>query len=135
MKTNSKIYIIVMIVILSVYHYYNYNFTYFAITDILGNSLIGVTWAQILSLTFCSVDIFWVVKVLYPKFSTFDYYLVGAWFLTVIMNALLLWWGLSLAISYQAIFPLDRIVTPAVIALIATFIRIFIVSLLFQIRK
>lgn len=82
---------------------FNYGTTEFALTDLLGwQAFAGVRWATILALAFCAVDFAGIARLFTPDPARKDpaeiWYLLGAWFLAATMNAMLTWWGISLAL-------------------------------------
>lgn len=82
---------------------FNYSTTEFALGDLLGElRFAGVRWATILALAFCAIDFAGIARLLTPARGRSDsaeaWYLLGAWFLAATMNAMLTWWGVSLAL-------------------------------------
>ena len=82
---------------------FNYTTTDFALTDLLGdNRFVGLRWAMILSLAFCGMDFAGIARLFTPEKEKGEqvevWYLLGAWFLAATMNAMLTWWGVSLAL-------------------------------------
>jgi hypothetical protein len=82
---------------------FNYSTTDFALSDLLGDlSFIGIGWATILSLAFCGIDFAGIARLFTPEQGADEphevWYLFGAWMLAATMNAMLTWWGVSIAI-------------------------------------
>jgi hypothetical protein len=82
---------------------FNYTTTDFALTDLLGDMrFLGARWAMILSLAFCGMDFAGIARLFTPEKGRGDklevWYLLGAWFLAATMNAMLTWWGVSIAL-------------------------------------
>jgi hypothetical protein len=82
---------------------FNYSTTDFALSDLLGDlSFLGVGWATILSLAFCGIDFAGIARLFTPEQGADEphevWYLFGAWMLAATMNAMLTWWGVSIAI-------------------------------------
>ena len=82
---------------------FNYSTTDFALTDLLGNlTFLGIGWATILSLAFCGIDFAGIARLFTPEQGADEphevWYLFGAWMLAATMNAMLTWWGVSIAI-------------------------------------
>jgi len=82
---------------------FNYSTTQFALTDVLGNlKFAGISWATILALAFCGIDFAGIARLFTPEKGqnepTEVWYLFGAWLLAAGMNAILTWWGVSVAI-------------------------------------
>ncbi len=82
---------------------FNYSTTDFALTDLLGDlKFWGVRWATILAIAFCGIDFAGIARLFTPEGSVGEqpevWYLFGAWLIAATMNALLTWWGVSIAI-------------------------------------
>jgi hypothetical protein len=94
---------VIIITALLAFELFNYSTTDFALSDLLGDlSFIGVRWATILSIAFCSIDFAGIARLFTPEGGTDPHkevwYLFGAWLLAATMNAMLTWWGVSIAI-------------------------------------
>ena len=82
---------------------FNFSSTAFALRDILGDLAFGpFKWATILALAFCGIDFAGIARVFTPEQGADEpkevYYLFGAWLLAAGFNAILTWWGVSVAI-------------------------------------
>lgn len=82
---------------------FNYSTTDYALTDLLGNlQFAGVRWATILAIAFCGIDFAGIARLFTPEKGAHEtkevWYLFSAWLLAATMNAMLTWWGVSLAI-------------------------------------
>jgi len=82
---------------------FNFSTTEFALRDLLGDlSFAGVRWATILSIAFCGIDFAGIARLFTPEEGADEpaevWYLFGAWLLAATMNAMLTWWGVSIAI-------------------------------------
>ena len=82
---------------------FDYSTTDFALTDLLGDlSFISIRWATILSLAFCGIDFAGIARLFTPEQGADEphevWYLFGAWMLAATMNAMLTWWGVSIAV-------------------------------------
>jgi hypothetical protein len=82
---------------------FNYSTTDFALADLLGDvKFSGVRWAAILAIAFCGMDFAGLARLFTPERGRDErlevWYLLGAWFLAATMNAMLTWWGVSLAL-------------------------------------
>ena len=83
---------------------FNFSTTDFALTDLLGSELkfAGLRWATILAFAFCGIDFAGVARLFTPEQGPAEpaevWYLFGAWLLAAAMNAMLTWWGVSVAI-------------------------------------
>jgi hypothetical protein len=81
---------------------FNYSSTLFALTDILGNLSFGpLRWATILAFAFCGIDFAGIARIFTPEQGRDEpaevWYLFAAWFLAASFNAILTWWGVSVA--------------------------------------
>jgi hypothetical protein len=82
---------------------FNYSTTDFALSDLLGElTFLGVRWATILSIAFCGIDFAGIARLFTPEQGADEphevWYLFGAWMLAATMNAMLTWWGVSIAL-------------------------------------
>jgi hypothetical protein len=123
---------------------FNYSTTEFALTDLLGNlRFAGIHWATILDIAFCGIDFAGIARLFTPSISSQSsapgphetWYLFGAWLLAASMNAMLTWWGVSLAVlGHQTLgnamlgrTTLLRVV-PIFVALMVWLIRVLIIG-------
>ncbi len=86
---------------------FNYSTTDFALTNLLGDlRFVGVRWATILAVAFCGMDFAGIARLFTPEKDNGEHtevwYLLAAWFLAATMNAMLTWWGVSLALLNHA---------------------------------
>lgn len=82
---------------------FNFSTTQFALRDVLGDlTFAGFRWATILAIAFCGIDFAGIARIFTPEQGPDEpkevYYLFGAWFLAAAFNAILTWWGVSVAI-------------------------------------
>lgn len=103
--TNKRLFLSSTLIIgaLFAFEIFNYSTTEFALTDFLGKlKFAGFRWSTILALAFCGIDFAGIARLLMPQQHTDEpmeaWYLFGAWLLAATMNALLTWWGVSIAI-------------------------------------
>jgi hypothetical protein len=120
---------------------FNYSTTDFALTDLLGNlSFWGVRWATILAIAFCGIDFAGVARLFTPEGRPGDqpevWYLFGAWLIAATMNALLTWWGVSIAIVNHetlgnAVIARQTLlkVVPIFVAIMVWLLRVLIIGL------
>jgi len=92
---------------LAAFEIFNFSTTQFALTDVLGNlAFAGMRWASILAIAFCGMDFAGIARIFTPEQGADEpkevYYLFGAWLLAAIFNAMLTWWGVSVAIVNHA---------------------------------
>jgi hypothetical protein len=93
----------IIIAALLAFEAFNYSTTDFALKDLLGDlTFFGVQWSTILAVAFCGIDFAGIARLFTPEDGVDDrneaWYLFGAWLLAATMNAMLTWWGVSLAI-------------------------------------
>lgn len=127
---------------LAAFEMFNYSTTEYALRDLLGPlAFLGLPWATILSLAFCGIDFAGIARLFTPDRSNDQskeaWYLFGAWMLAATMNAILTWWGVSMAITSHkpaAISVIDPTtltkVIPVFVALMVWVIRILIIGTL-----
>jgi hypothetical protein len=93
-----------IMVALVAFEIFNFSTTEFALRDILGGLRFeGIPWATILAIAFCGIDFAGLARMFTPEVGADEprevWYLFGAWMLAALMNAMLTWWGVSIAIS------------------------------------
>jgi hypothetical protein len=94
---------LIIIAALLAFEIFNYSTTDFALADLLGDlNFMGVRWATILAIAFCGIDFAGIARLFTPEEGDDEpaevWYLFGAWLLAATMNAMLTWWGISIAI-------------------------------------
>jgi len=131
---------LIIIAALLAFEIFNYSTTDFALTDLLGElSFFGVRWATILAIAFCGIDFAGIARLFTPEESNDEpievWYLFGAWLLAATMNAMLTWWGVSIAILRQeslgsAVIPRATLlkVVPIFVAVMVWLIRVLIIG-------
>ncbi len=91
-----------LLIALLAFEIFNFGTTDFALHDLLGDlKFMGIRWSLILAVAFAGIDFAGIARL----FTLDDedepvetWYLFGAWFLAATMNALLTWWGVSVAL-------------------------------------
>jgi len=94
---------LIIIALLS-FEIFNYSTTDFALGDLLGNlRFLGIRWATILAIAFCGIDFAGIARLFTPERGADEpaevWYLFGAWLIAATMNAMLTWWGVSIAVA------------------------------------
>jgi hypothetical protein len=94
---------IIIVGALLAFEIFNYSTTDFALYDLLGDlKFAGLRWSTVLSVAFCGIDFAGIARIFTPESGNDErvevWYLFGAWLLAATMNALLTWWGVSIAI-------------------------------------
>lgn len=119
---------------------FNYSTTEFALRDLLGElRFANVRWATILAIAFCGIDFAGIARLFTPQQGSNEpkevWYLFGAWLLAATMNAMLTWWGVSMAIASHTIQSSVVIesgtlfkVVPIFVAIMVWLIRILIIG-------
>lgn len=130
----------IMVLALLAFELFNYTTTDFALTDLLGEMrFMGLRWAAILSIAFCGMDFAGLARLFMPERGSAPrpeaWYLMAAWFLAAGMNALLTWWGVSLALLNHAglgneVLSRDALlgVVPVFVAALVVLIRVLIIG-------
>ena len=131
---------ILIVSALIAFEIFNYSTTDFALSDLLGDlKFMGVRWATILSFAFCGIDFAGIARLFTPEQGSNEphevWYLFGAWMLAATMNAMLTWWGVSIAIlNHQtlgnSIVARDTLlsIVPVFVAVMVWLIRVLIIG-------
>ena len=94
---------VIIISALFAFEFFNYSTTEFALSDLLGDlEFLSIRWATILAIAFCGIDFAGIARLFTPEQGSSErsevWYLFAAWMLAATMNAMLTWWGVSIAI-------------------------------------
>lgn len=131
---------VLIIAALFAFEIFNYSTTDFALGDLLGElKFAGARWATILAIAFCGIDFAGIARLFTPEQGADEprevWYLFGAWLLAATMNAMLTWWGVSIAIlSHETLgnAVVDRQtllkVVPIFVAVMVWLIRVLIIG-------
>ncbi len=131
--------LIILTALLS-FEIFNYSTTDYALRDLLGDlRFAGIRWSTILAVAFCGIDFAGIARLFTPEQRSEEpkevWYLFGAWLLAAAMNAVLTWWGVSMAIANHSIVSSAVIdqktltsVVPVFVALMVWVIRILIIG-------
>ncbi len=131
---------VIIVAALLAFELFNYSTTDYALGDLLGNlSFMGVQWSTILAIAFCGIDFAGIARLFTPEEGADEpgevWYLFGAWLLAATMNAMLTWWGVSLAIlNHQTLgnAVIDRNTllraVPIFVAVLVWLIRVLIIG-------
>jgi len=132
----------IIIAAMLAFELFNYTTTDFALTNLLGDlRFASLRWATILAIAFCGMDFAGIARLFTPaqhhKERSEVWYLLAAWFLAATMNAMLTWWGVSLALLTHEglgneILSRDTLlaVVPVFVAILIWLIRILLIGLL-----
>jgi len=94
---------LILVVALFAFEIFNFDTTQYALGNLLGDvRFLGLQWASILAIAFCSIDFAGLIRLFTPE-RGFDernevWYLMGAWLLGATMNAIMTWWAISLTL-------------------------------------
>jgi len=130
----------ILIDALLAFEIFNYSTTAFALADALGDlQTAGLRWATILALAFCGIDFAGIARLFTPQQGRDEpaevWYLFAAWLLAAGFNAVLTWWGVSVAIlghtSQGSVLigqsTMTRVV-PVLVAVMVWMIRVLIIG-------
>jgi hypothetical protein len=132
---------IMIIGALLAFEVFNFSTTEFALNDVLGDlKFAGFRWATILSIAFCGIDFAGIARIFTPEQGrdepTEVWYLFGAWLLAAAMNAMLTWWGVSVAIISHSSMGAGSVISsatltkavPVFVAIMVWLIRVLIIG-------
>ncbi len=94
---------LILIVALLAFEIFNFDTTRYALSNLLGDvRFLGLQWAGILAIAFCSIDFAGLIRLFTPERGFEErnevWYLMGAWLLGATMNAIMTWWAISLTL-------------------------------------
>jgi len=129
----------IIITALLAFEIFNYSTTDYALSDLLGElEFAGLRWATILAIAFCGIDFAGIARLFAPETGqghNENWFLFGAWLLAATMNAMLTWWGVSLAIlghqtAGSAVVAQETMlrVGPVFVAVLVWLIRVLIIG-------
>lgn len=131
---------LILLTALIAFEIFNYCTTVFALNDLLGDlKFLSIPWATILAIAFCGIDFAGIARLFTPEegadVPNEVWYLFGAWLLAATMNAMLTWWGVSIAIiNHQSLgsFVIARDtlmrIVPIFVAVLVWFMRVLIIG-------
>lgn len=137
---SGMVFAVIILTALLAFEMFNYSTTDYALRDLLGDlRFAGIHWATILTIAFCGIDFAGIARLFTPGQGGEEpkevWYLFGAWLLAATMNAMLTWWGVSMAIVNHSVQStavvsantLTRIV-PVFVAVMVWVIRILVIG-------
>ncbi|RMG90335.1 MAG: hypothetical protein D6706_19795 [Chloroflexi bacterium] len=95
---------VILMVALIAFELFNFDTTQYALNNLIGDvRFLGLQWATILAIAFCSIDFAGLVRLFTPEKGMANeprevWYLMGAWLLGATMNAIMTWWAISLTL-------------------------------------
>ncbi len=110
---------------------FNYSTTDFALANLLGDlKFIGLRWAMILAIAFCGMDFAGIARLFTPEKGRSEHvevwYLLAAWFLAATMNAMLTWWGVSLALLQHSSLGNEILSRETLLAVVPVFVAVMV---------
>ncbi|NPA30535.1 MAG: hypothetical protein GXO37_00870, partial [Chloroflexi bacterium] len=135
---SEQIFGALILIALFFFEIFNYSTTDFALHDLLGDlAFFGIKWSTILAIAFCGIDFAGIARLFnrHDEQPTETWYLLGAWLLAASMNAMLTWWGVSVALlqhvpagaSVLGTETVRRIV-PVFVAILVWLVRVLIIG-------
>ncbi len=127
----SVAFVVMIFGALIAFEIFNYSTTEHALADLLGSlTFAGIPWSTVLALAFCGIDFAGIARLFTPEQGMDEpkevWYLFGAWLLAATMNAILTWWGVSMAISSHPVQS-SAVVDPATItSVVPVFVAIMV---------
>ncbi len=102
-STQKMVVAVILIIALVSFEIFNFDTTRFALNNLLGDvRFLGVSWAAILAIAFCSIDFAGLTRIFTPEREREEpkavWYLTGAWLLGATLNAMMTWWAVSLTL-------------------------------------
>lgn len=137
---SAGVYSAIIVLALIAFEAVNYSTTAFALKDLLGNlKFLGIRWSTLLALAFCSLDFAGIARLVNQKDRRREdrdsWFLFGAWLIAATFNAMLTWWGLSIAIANHSLRSAEVVSTqqlttivPVMVAIMVWVIRILIIG-------
>jgi len=138
----GAMFILMILGALVAFEIFNYSTTDHALQDLLGGlEFANMRWSTILAIAFCGIDFAGIARLFTPEQGADEpkevWYLFGAWLIAATMNAVLTWWGVSMAIvnhNVQSASIIDpktiSTVVPIFVAIMVWVIRILIIGTL-----
>jgi len=121
----------IMMAALVAFELFNYSTTVFALTDVLGDlQIFGIPWSTVLAIAFCGIDFAGIARLFSPLMHSEkrvdSWYLFGAWILAASMNAILTWWGVTLAVLNHETMGNDILDQSTLITVVPIFVAVMI---------
>jgi hypothetical protein len=127
----SIAFIVIIFGALIAFEVFNFSTTEHALTDLLGGiTFLGISWATILALAFCGIDFAGIARLFTPEQGMDEpkevWYLFGAWLLAATMNAILTWWGVSMAIANHPVESSSVVDPKTIVSIVPIFVAIMV---------
>jgi hypothetical protein len=129
--SRGKLFGFLIIGALLAFELFNFSTTDFALNDLLGGLRFAtVRWATILAIAFCAIDFAGIARLFTPQQGENGpkevWYLLGAWLLAACMNAMLTWYGVSLAIINHSSLGSSVIAPGTLLTVVPIFVAIMV---------
>lgn len=129
--SRGQLFGVLIVAALISFEVFNYGTTEFALNDLLGSlTFAGIPWSTILTIAFCGIDFAGIARIFTPEAGSGEpietWYLFAAWLLAALMNAILTWWGVSIALLNQAPTSMLLADESSLVKIIPIFIAIFV---------
>jgi len=136
---SDQIFGALILIALFFFELFNYSTTDFALHDLLGElAFFGIKWSTILAIAFCGIDFAGIARLFTPHEngdSSETWYLLSAWLLAASMNAMLTWWGVSVALLQHvpagaSVLGTETVrkVIPVFVAILVWLVRVLIIG-------
>lgn len=109
----------ILVVALLGFEIFNFSTTAYALGDLLGSlAFFGLRWSTVLAVAFCAIDFAGIARLFLPESEQQApkelWFLFGAWLLAATMNAVLTWWGISMAVVNRTLSS-SAIISPKIL--------------------
>jgi hypothetical protein len=132
MRTRSGLALgMIIIIALVAFEVFNYSTTEYALSDLLGPlTFANIPWSTILSIAFCGIDFAGIARLFSPDEQSAEpkevWYLFGAWLIAATMNAILTWWGVSMAIVDHTVRSTAIVSGSTIIKVVPIFVAVMV---------
>ncbi len=127
---SSLVFGVIILIALFAFEIFNYSTTEFALRDLLGDlRFAGVRWATILTIAFCGIDFAGIARLFTTngeEEARETWYLFGAWLLAATMNAMLTWWGVSMAVLNHSVQSTSVMAAETIVKVVPVFVAIMV---------
>jgi hypothetical protein len=125
----------ILLASLVAFEIFNFSTTSFALEDVLGDlEFGGLRWATLLALAFCGIDFAGIARIMTPEKDRTEpaevWYLFVAWLLAAAFNAVLTWWGVTVAMRGGASIggQATSAAVPVLVAILVWLVRVLIIG-------
>jgi hypothetical protein len=127
----SVAFVVMIFGALIAFEIFNYSTTEHALADLLGVlTFAGIPWSTVLALAFCGIDFAGIARLFTPEQGMDEpkevWYLFGAWLLAATMNAILTWWGVSMAVASHPVQSSAVVDPKTIVSIVPVFVAIMV---------